>query len=185
MNHFILNHYFYPMKKIAILLTVLIFFTGISAFAKFVEINKAKLAAKNFYFERLSSHLAQPIAYNSLKISGESVEKAGNIPVYYTFNFTDNGFIIISADDCCFPVIGYSFDSNVVTESLPDNFVYWMSCRKQEIAENIRTKVLPDAAISNEWNRLADFNPESVTDGQSAITEVTPLLTSTWDQGFP
>ena len=173
------------MKQNAILFTVLILFFSISASAKLVDINKAKLTGKNFYYERLSSHLSKTIAFNDIKISSEYVEKAGDIPVYYTFNFSGSGFIIISADDCCLPVIGYSFDSHVSFENQSDNFVYWMGLRKQEITENIHKNVLPDASISSEWNRLSTLNPISLTDGQSAVTDVAPLIASTWDQGFP
>ena len=98
------------MRKTALLFTLMILFAGLGAYSKPVDVSKAKLAGKNFYFERLSSHLSHPIAFSDLKISSEYAEMAGDTPVYYTFNFSDKGFIIISADDCCLPVIGYSFD---------------------------------------------------------------------------
>ena len=173
------------MKKITLLLIALILVTGLNVSAKLVDISHARLAGKNFYFERLASHLAKPLVYSDLAISSEYVEKSGDIPVYYVFNFSGNGFILVSADDCCLPVIGYSFDSHYNLENQPENFIYWMGCRKQEIVENINHKILPDMAISNEWNRLETFNPQSVTDGQSAVMDVVPLLASTWDQGFP
>ena len=155
------------MKKTTSFILVLILFACFSTFATPVDLNKAKLAGKNFYFERLTSHTSQAIAYSDLKISSEYVEKAGDIPVYYVFNFSGNGFIIISADDCCLPVIGYSFDSHASTENQSDNFVYWMNCRKQEIVENIQRNVLPDTEISGEWSRLSNFNPQLPIDSHS------------------
>ncbi|MCX6305700.1 MAG: C10 family peptidase [Bacteroidetes bacterium] len=173
------------MKKTVLLITALILFAGLSASAKLVEIEKAKQAGKNFYFARLNKNLLQSVAYNELKISNAFIEKAGDVPVYYTFNFTGKGYIIVSADDGCYPVIGYSFDSQYNPESQSENFVYWMSSRKQEIMNNIQNNILPDLAISDEWNRLSSKDPMENTDGQSAVMDVAPLLNSTWDQGFP
>jgi hypothetical protein len=173
------------MRKTALFLLILILFAAYDTSAKHVEVATAKLAGKNFFCERLSSHLSQTISFNDLKISSEFVEKSGNTPVYYTFNFAGKGYIIISADDCCFPVIGYSFDSQYSQENQPDNFVFWMNGRKQEIIYNIQNNTPPDPAVTSEWDRLANMDPQAITDGQSAVTEVTPLLKSTWDQGFP
>jgi hypothetical protein len=173
------------MKKIVFIFSVLSFFLSLTATAKLVEIEKARQAGKNFYFERLSSHLSQAISYNNLQITSEYVEKSGETPVYYAFNFSGKGYIVISADDCCYPVIGYSFETPFSQENQPDNFIFWMDSRKQEIAANIQLQVPPDLSIVNEWNRLASFDPKSMPDGQSAVTDVAPLLGSTWDQGFP
>jgi hypothetical protein len=173
------------MKKFTLLITFLMLLTGLSATAKLVEKKDAKLAGKNFYYERLVQHTHQSVPYSSVTISQEFVEKDGNTPVYYIFNFAGNGYIMISADDCCYPVIGYSFDSQYNPENLPENFAFWMDGRKHEIIENINNSILPDFAISNEWNRLATFDPSSLSDSPSVVTEVAPLLTSLWDQGFP
>ena len=173
------------MKKITLLFTVIMLLAGLSASAKKVDTNQARVTAKNFYFERLNAHMPQAIAYSDLRISSESVERSGDTPLFFVFNFTGHGFIIISADDCCYPVIGYSFESPYSLENQPESFIYWMDCRKREISENISSHVAADAAISKEWNRLASQNSSSWADGLSAITEVTPLIGSTWDQGFP
>ncbi len=173
------------MKKITLLFTVMILLTGLSASAKQVELKDARLAAKNFYFERLSRNLHQAVAYNSVSISEEFVEKDGTRPVYYVFNFAGNGYIIISADDCCYPVIGYAFDTKYKEGNQPDNFVFWMGARKQEIIGNISGNVQPDTATTTEWNRLLTPVPLVLPDASSAVTDVAPLITSTWDQGFP
>ncbi len=173
------------MRKITLLFTVLILLTGLSTSAKLVEIKDARLAAKNFYFERLTKNLHRSVVYSEVSIDNEFVEKAGNLPVYYVFNFTDKGYIIVSADDCCIPVIGYSFDSQYNPDNQPEGFAFWMGCRKQEIVGNIQNNVLPDFTISNEWQRLYNLNLSSLTDDPATVTDVAPLLTSTWDQGFP
>ncbi len=163
----------------------MILLAGTSSWAKPVEIKDARLAAKNFYYERLVNNMHRTLPYSSVAIGAEFVEKEGMTPVYYVFNFEGNGYIIISADDCCYPVIGYSFDSQYNPVNQSDNFVFWMNNRKQEIAGNIKSNFLPDATVTKEWNRLNAINPASVSDSPSAVTDVAPLLTSLWDQGFP
>ena len=173
------------MKKVTLLFIVLILLAGLNASAKLVEVRDAKLAARNFYFERLNKNMHQAIPFSSVTISSEFVEQDGNQPVYYIFNMTGIGYIIISADDCCYPVIGYSFETQYSEGNQPDNFVFWMGCRKQEISANIRNQVLPDAVTTNEWNRLISMEPGMLPSSPTVTTDVAPLIKSMWDQGFP
>ncbi|MEI7661859.1 MAG: C10 family peptidase [Bacteroidota bacterium] len=173
------------MKKITLLFTLLILLWGLNTWAKPVEIKNARIAAKNFYYERLVNNMHRNVPYSAVNFGTEFVEKEGMTPVYYVFNFEENGYIIISADDCCYPVIGYSFDTKYTEGNQPDNFVFWMGARKQEIAGNIRSNVLPDKAVSDEWTRILTMVPSSLPDSPAAATDVEPLLKSMWDQTFP
>lgn len=100
-------------------------------------------------------------------------------PLYYVFNAADGkGFVMISADDCTEPVLGYSLTSTFSTIGLPAPMQWMMAGLEAEIAEApalqpsipaeerrararrtakapaLQTKVLPTAPYSQE----APFN---------------------------
>ncbi|MDD4603466.1 MAG: C10 family peptidase [Bacteroidales bacterium] len=172
------------MKKVTLILTVLSIFFALNASAKLVGLKDAKQVGKNFYFERLTNNLHQVVSYNSLTIKDEFVEKDNNAPLYYVFNFTGKGFIIVSADDACYPVLGYSFETSFSQENLPENISGWLSNYKYEINSVREGNLQPNAAISTEWSKLLTTNP-SVSDNITATTDVLPLVTNMWNQDFP
>jgi hypothetical protein len=172
------------MKRNLLLFFLLLIGISYTASARKVEIQDARLIAKNTYFEQVNRHNAVP--YESIVISNEFVEKYNNRDVYYAFNFNDNkGFVIISADDICYPVIGFSFESTYSPSNQPDGFAYWMNERKKEIAYDIETHVAADENITASWKRLQTTDVSQLQNGDKSIMDVAPMLTSDWDQIFP
>ncbi len=85
------------------------------AHAEVVSVDNAKQLAADFFsasgLERLSSTDALELAYTCGSASK---------PVYYVFNAHQGpGYIIISADDCTTPVLGYSLEGHYDVASLP------------------------------------------------------------------
>lgn len=55
-------------------------------------------------------------------------------PLYYVFNATEGqGFIIVSADDCTVPVLGYSTDSHYSVDAQPSAMKWMISGLESEI----------------------------------------------------
>ena len=172
------------MKNKQVLVILLLIGLSITTFARKVEITDARLIAKNTYFEQVNRHDAIP--FQAISITSEFVEKYNNQDVYYVFNINDKGFVILSADDGCYPVIGFSFESSYSPSNQAKEFTYWMNERKKEIASNIENNVLADANISNTWQRLETTDPSQLLDkSKKSVLDVAPLTTSLWDQTFP
>ncbi|MCX6279617.1 MAG: C10 family peptidase [Bacteroidetes bacterium] len=172
------------MKRVLFFTAAIFLLINSALFAKLVEVKDARLAGKNFYYERLTSNLRQPVLLNDLKIIDEYTEREGAIPVYYIFNFTETGYIIISADDACYPVLGYSFESAFSPENIPSNLEYWLSNYKYEINSVRSGNLKPDAAISYAWKQLSSSEPK-MADNTTSPTDVAPMITSLWNQDFP
>ncbi|MCX6251995.1 MAG: C10 family peptidase [Bacteroidetes bacterium] len=172
------------MKAKSYFVLIIVLFLGISfsASAKLVNIKDARLAGKNFYYERINQYNNVP--YQSLEITSEFIEKAGNIPAYYVFNFNDRGFIIITADDAMLPVIGYSFESSYSHANQAPEFTNWMNQRKEEIAYNLQHNIQADETITSTWERLFTADQTKLMDLKGS-RDVAPLLVSNWDQNFP
>ena len=92
-------------------LRVLIFslftlFTFGNMSAKVLSVEEARGLASDFFTDGDNSRLADPSMLKLLHTAKNSAEA----PVYYVFGPHDGrGFIIIAADDCVDPVIGYSY----------------------------------------------------------------------------
>lgn len=92
------------------------------------------------------------------------------------------GFVIVSADDCAYPILGYSVDSPVSMGEMPANVSFWLGQYEQEIAflaENPQSVPIQDAErIRAAWKDLM----EGTYNEPKSLTSVSPMLTTTWDQ---
>ncbi|MHC4543251.1 MAG: C10 family peptidase [Planctomycetota bacterium] len=121
------------------------------------------------------------------QITGTFTAKKNDIFVYYMFNFSPEGWAIISADDAAYPVIAYSesgfYDPNV--SSQPPALTAWMDNVAVEIADAVIGGLagLPD--VVEAWKQLSAAPSDFVSDlGDLATAQsVPPLTQSTWGQG--
>lgn len=150
--------------------------TAINGTSQNVSINTAKLLAKNHYYQNESSETQ--INYTDIVFSGEYLIKNGNDTLYFIFNVANNnGFIIISADQRAYPIIGYSYVGSYSTFDQPTAFSEWMENIKQELIFIKANNIPASNSIAYKWNEL-----KTVNSGTKAISEE-PLLQTTWNQG--
>jgi len=169
------------MKRKISIITCFIFilFCFNSVFAKKVEIKLAEQVALNFYLERFNA--INHSGVKTVSISERYTVKDNSEDMYYVFNIENNGFIIVSADDVVYPILGYSFESAYSEQNQPPQFIYWMNAYKQQISNAIKSKLSSTPEIESEWARLK-FKPDEFF-SEKNIKAVTPLLLSTWSQG--
>ena len=168
------------MKKlITLTLAVLISF---SLFAKKVEIEEAKIIAKNHYsllYELIKGNTIE----NLLIVESFTLTKDNEI-VIYIFNF-ENGFTLVSATDVVSPVLGYSFEGKYKEENQPPAFIDLIEHYKSQISLAIKTKLESTDETISEWEFYS--NPENLRSyGKCGFWpkyfSVNPLLTTLWNQ---
>ena len=139
-----------------------------SAWSKPIEPTQAAHVAANFW------------KYNSLgKWEGMAdISSSVGIAELYVFANPEGGFIIVSADDCALPILGYSATS-VFLVPLPSNVQDWLNGYAWEIRQLVQHAVQPSQQVTAEWKRYR----ESETTKTTLTTVVAPLLTTTWSQG--
>lgn len=95
----------------------------------------------------------------------------------YVFGNNDDGFVIVAADDCVRPVLGYSFDDPFPVR-LHSELRYWLSTYEHQISLAVKAR----RATDPRWaSLLADETPV-----QPVSLQVVPVLCATkWDQGDP
>jgi hypothetical protein len=163
------------MKKYLILFILLFFAFGI--YSSPVGKGKALLFAKNFYYVNSVSDVSK----ESLTSEFVTEKSYKNTLCFYIVKFAKKGYVIVSADDAFFPVIGFSEEDNFSLDSMPPEMAWWLEMRAKEMIASNKFNTSSDATIQKVWDSFENANALSKA---PKTTEVLPLLTSKWDQGL-
>lgn len=106
-------------------------------------------------------------------------ESNEEVTCFYVFNLDDEGFVIVSADDRCTPIIGRSMNGAFRKGNLPDNLQGWLDNCAQEIEHGILANAPEDKQAQARWEKLLAA-PAVVPPAPKSESH---LLSSTWDQG--
>lgn len=159
------------MKKIGILSLLILLAATMTANP--VDKKKAKKAAENFILSITNTRIdLQLIDY---------VDQA-EFPNFYVFG-TDNSFVIISADDCVRPVLGYSTENPFGTEKMPENAFWWLKGYDVQIADAVASGQKANSDTEASWHSLLSDETSISKDKPEVI--VTPLIETQWNQGTP
>jgi PKD repeat protein len=160
------------MKLRKTILVALLLTISCNLFSKPVDLKTATRVAQNLITERAGTW--QPV------ISSVEILSDQNIPLIYVNHLNNGkGFILISADDRVYPVLGYSFEDGFKIENMPENIRFWVNGYKKQILDAIQLNLPADSKASEAWDYYLQNNPVS-TDN---IAAVSPLVTTRWDQG--
>ena len=69
---------------------------------------------------------------------------------FYVFN-THNGFVIVSADDCAMPILGYSNEGRFDTEDIPVQLWDYLQDFVEQIEYGIENRLEADEATMRQW----------------------------------
>lgn len=162
------------MKKINYFFASLLLFCGVASANK-VTPETAKTVAVNFCSQNnIGQSPSLTLAYTESSAEGQ--------PVYYVYNInSNNGFVIVSAEDAAHPILGCSNTGQFVIPKDNNNFAWWMNCRKQEIEYARTNNITSTSDITNEWNGFINNNQQKT---HSIMSSVSPLIDPiAWDQG--
>ncbi|MBN2730576.1 MAG: leucine-rich repeat protein [Bacteroidales bacterium] len=98
--------------------------------------------------------------------------------LYYILNDTINkSFVIVSADQRIWPILGYSTEESFDEKKQPQAFIDWMDNRKKEIEYIKNNNIQANSATKAKWQNL------SLKSSTIETTSVEPLIQTKWDQG--
>ena len=155
--------------------------------AKHVTVENAQSVAQKYFSQttggvtlRSARASSYTLAYTAKKETGgvnlRSAQTGDEDAYFYIFNTPDgDGFIIVSADDRAYPVLGYSLNGAFDYDKAPPVFVQWLMGYQDEIEKGLNAN--PKLATNPEWKKIGDGIKLS-------STEVT-LNTAKWNQGNP
>ncbi|HNW97566.1 MAG TPA: C10 family peptidase [Bacteroidales bacterium] len=167
-------------RKITLLIIIMAFaFAFNVAFAGNVDVKTAKNVALNAYREKFSNLYDK--SAGDIFITDEFLISENSQLLYYVFNTSNGGFIMVAANDIFIPILGYSFEGIYGNENQPEGFKYWVSNFKKEIVSDISAKITATPEIETAWSRYK-VSPENYT-FKKGTKDVEPLLLAKWDQG--
>lgn len=141
------------------------------------------MAAMPMMAERVTPETAQRVATTFLNNNGTKatqltdLTKAAGFPNLYIFN-AEPGFVVMSADNCVKPILGYSLTGKFVAEGMPENIKGWLQGYSDEIQYAIDNQMRADTETAKLWKDLADGNSKA---GKRSIV-VDALVQTQWDQ---
>lgn len=148
-----------------------------SAFAKSVETHVAKKVA-TIQLQKLGYIKADDTL--SLAFTQQAFLNGETINTLYVFNFSTEGFVIVSGDDCCTPVLGYSRNGSFDASRLPVNMKSWLDQYSSDIVEGLKQNPVQNAETRKMWE---DALNEKFTIPASPKSD-NYLVQSTWEQGY-
>lgn len=130
----------------------------------------------------IDSQTALYVAMNFWKANGgDRTTEWTNITSLTTFSefyiwSNDNGFVIVSGDDCVVPILGYSLN-NAFNPKMPGHIDDYLEGLEQEIAYYKSLHLESNGELHAVWGALINgsYVPQ-------ATTSVSPLMSTTWDQ---
>lgn len=143
----------------------------------------AVMMAMPAFAERVSPETAQKAAITFLSNNGAKtaqmvdLSKAAGFENLYIFT-TESSFVVMSADDCVQPILGYSLTGKFVAEGMPENVRGWLQGYSDEIRSAVDRRMKATAETAKMWKDLAEGNAKV----GKATVEVDPLIQTKWNQ---
>lgn len=117
--------------------------------------------------------------FEGIEFSYKNANQANTV-MYYVFNLKNSkGYVIVTADDACFPILGYSTESKFDSNNLPIQLNKMLFHRAKEIAYIKEQGFEADNEIKQAWKNIE--SPNNAARIQK-IQRVNPLLTTKWNQ---
>lgn len=141
------------------------------------------MVAMHSYAERVTSETAQKAATTFLNNNGAKsaqltdLSTEAGFPNLYIFN-CNPGFVVMAADDCVQPILGYSLTGKFVAEGMPENVHDWLQGYNDDIQSAIDNNMRATSETTKMWKDLAEGNSKA---GKATVV-VAPLIQTKWNQ---
>lgn len=146
-----------------------------------IDETTAKQLAQNFWKEN------NTMAVRNGKVFKKQTDEARFVNVaaqhgyseFFIFNNTaGKGYVIMAADDCVTPILGYSYENNFDDGELPPNFKAWLDGYAEQIHAATAMKTQATEEIRNDWDCLRQSKALPI----KSEKDVAPLVQTKWNQ---
>ncbi|MDX9694418.1 MAG: C10 family peptidase [Bacteroidales bacterium] len=155
------------MKKI--FTTFLLLICAIMVFADHVTMQEAQSIAEKFFANKTSK------GFSEIKVNSVFEQKYKKETSFYIFSFNMGGFVIVSADNLAYPILGYSTTSKTKEHIDNPTILHYLNRYDKQI-ELLKQQKKSSPEIQQLW---VDYRNGIFPKTTKAVT---PLLTTTWDQ---
>lgn len=165
-------------KRLFTVVTFLLCFET-SLLAEQIKVKDAQQIAQSFIQAKSGLRSGNAIHLTQTRYVNESFRSTGGDVAYYVFNLGKNdGFVIVSADDCAYPILGYSTEGGFDANRIAPQTTSWLDNYVKEIGQLIADKTQPTEA-SKQFRR-------QLMQGTYATNDNAVILpTALWGQNAP
>jgi len=171
------------MKKI---LLFICFLFPVCLIAQQVSQSEAETVARNFYLENYQLTKKKPLSIFKFKKEQTTLKNGQSKALYVFNNETNEGFVIVSANKAVYPILAYSLNESFNEKEIPPVVKEWLDGYKEQIETLGKFKSLANSKVKVAWEKYSDPSFESKLSSsvlKSLKKDVSPLLTTTWNQG--
>ena len=118
------------------------------------------------------------IGANDLQLAATYRTKS-NIAALFVFN-TPDGYVIVSADDCETPIVGYSYEGRFDPNNVPVQMEDYLQDFVARIQYGMENHIAADEATARQWELV---KATGRLNEQRNAQSVHPLLKENWEQG--
>lgn len=134
---------------------------------------------------QLATNFAQSMGMQMAKDANDTlVNITSNTPFTELYVFTTashSGFVIVSADDCVIPILGYSDRNPFPEEDFQEQFVDWMQAYESQIRFHRMNNTQASPQVEEQWAALKQCKQLSKN---GTTNSVGPLVSAQWSQGY-
>ncbi len=145
-----------------------------SIYAEEVPQNKAIIVATAFYSTTSEDSFADNVVVSSVV----PVFNSQGELMMYAVNFSDTGFVLVSAEDLIRPVLAYSHESFFTGENIPVQLQGLLEEYKNLISYIRVKEPVRQAEVASEWSSLINNSSQRTSRSTSG-----PIIPCQWDQG--
>lgn len=158
------------MKKRIFVLSVLLTLSAL-LFAVPVDKDRAKDVAKLFLQKQIVKG-GQNRAPQNLRLEDVNVSQYDG--KLFVFNTASGGFVVVSANDVAYPILGYSDENSLKAENIPSNVKAWLDLYAKEIQMAVDSGVVQSEDVMKAWSNVESYS--------NAAVIVSPLILTRWNQ---
>mgnify|MGYP001768428418 CR=1 FL=1 len=165
-------------------LPVLFLFILLAAnvFAGIVPQDNAMKVARNFVYEQAVSE-GQSIGIDDIDLQLAAVREMNGQPVFYVWNISSGGYVIVAADDIYSPVIGYTTHGSFPEKGQNITFDSFIQTYADQIAFGRENQVTSTSEVQQSWDYYSTMTTPRLNIGGDR--DVEPLLAIMWNQDYP
>jgi len=154
----------------------------VKSLAANVERETAAIVAQNFFYEK---QLQSGVNSNIFELTPlwKETRMSNGQPVFHIFNFEQGGFVIISAEDCYIPVLGYSISGNFPAGQLEPNYSSFLKSYEEQIDFIRENGIQQTAEIKESWGTYESINTPRMS--FLGDRDIAPLMSILWNQDYP
>jgi hypothetical protein len=165
-----------------LLLAITLVFACSVLFADKVELNDAHQVATKFYNQKYKVNFPQTTG--DFYITETFINRENDEPLIYIFNFNNDGYAVVPADDAIYPVVGFSFEGAYDQATFPENAHYVINEFGKQVIYVRENSVRATAEVSMAWENLRSDDIEKLKFVRNN-RDIDPMVFAMWNQDSP